>query len=507
MSGSDEETRAVQNENTNLMNNQNVKQTKKMKILAFFKAITVEPAVLLFTIAMSLNGITTQSLTIRKFCLMEMGYPDEVCSHLTQNKTLEDQAQELATDFELYKTLLENLPTILLAAFFGTWSDNNGRKFLLILPTVGGGIGMIIMIFNAYYVTEMNVNYILVASVPYALGGNTLSVLMAAYAYIADITSISQRTIRFGFVQAAYLCGLPAGVSSGGFIFDKFGYVTVYVVNLILYVITLLYILIFVKESINGPTGQTSKYASLFKLSNVKENMAAVCKKRENNGRFHLALLIATAAISFLPLYAEYNVTYLYARWKFEWSEVTYSNYSSCVFVACLLGAVKQSSKLLLPQGLTFVMPFMSLRLRMQDAIIGILSSIAKVASELIIAFSSQGWMLFACKPLGQRQRQFFLFFPIYFTLLSNLFGYRQWNEYANNPYNDVENRKVTAVMSAAEAAMPAIGSVMFTQVYNMTRLNFAGAIYVMSGVLALLPVICFGWIYAQRINLTTIIE
>uniref|UniRef100_T1JMB4 Major facilitator superfamily (MFS) profile domain-containing protein n=1 Tax=Strigamia maritima TaxID=126957 RepID=T1JMB4_STRMM len=399
---------ADKNEDTTNADNQIEKSNVKTRFFTFFRLITVEPVVFLFCMGMAINLITTESLIIRKYCLNQMGYPDEICSNLTYNKTLEEQAQNMATNFILYKTLLENLPSIGLTLFIGAWSDKNGRKFLLTLPTLGGAIGMVMMIFNAYYMTEMNVNYILVAAIPYALGGNFLTIMTGGMSYMADITDTSQRTVRFGFVQSAFLCGNSIGLLSGGMIFDKFGYITVYVVNLIIYILALMYILIGVKETIHLPAGQTSNYGSLFKLDNFKENMSSVFKKRQHNGRFHLFLLLIVAAVSFLPLY-----------------------------------------------GMSLVLPVMTVRLKLHDLIIGVISASTRVVSELIIAISTKGWMLFA--------------------------------------------GKISAVMSAAEAVTPAIGSILFTQVYNITRLVFPGTIYVMSAVLNFIPAACFGWIYAQR--------
>uniref|UniRef100_T1J6Z1 Major facilitator superfamily (MFS) profile domain-containing protein n=1 Tax=Strigamia maritima TaxID=126957 RepID=T1J6Z1_STRMM len=419
------------------------KTSLKIKLATFIRQITVEPAVLLYCIAMTFNVITTQSLTIRKYCRVQMGYPEDICRNLTANKTLENQAETVATNYLFYKTLLENLPTIVLAIFIGAWSDKNGRKFLQIFPTITSGIGMIIMIFNAHYLTEMDFNYILLASVPYAIGGNILCMLTGAFSSIADITDTSQRVVRFAIVQTAFICGMPIGSSCGSLVLAKFGYVTVYSINLVMYIITLLYILIFVKETIHAPTAQTLRYAFVFRLSNVTENLASVYKKREHNGRFHIFLLLVIAAISFIPIYGS------------------------------LL-------------GLSLVLPVMTLRLHMPDLIIGITSAVCKVTNEFIIAISSHGWMMFAASSLtifsGMNA-------AIIRTVLSKI-------------VMRAEQGKITAVMGAVEAAMPAIGSIMFTQVYNMTRITLPGAIYIMSATLALIPAICFGWIYAQRRNL-----
>uniref|UniRef100_T1J6Z0 Major facilitator superfamily (MFS) profile domain-containing protein n=1 Tax=Strigamia maritima TaxID=126957 RepID=T1J6Z0_STRMM len=449
------------------------KTSLKIKLATFIRRISVEPAVFLYCIAMTFNGITTQSLTIRKYCLVQMEYPEDICLNLTNNKTLENQAQSEATNFLFYKTLLENLPTIILAIFIGAWSDKNGRKFLLVFPTITSGIGMIIMIFNAHYLTEMDFNYILLASMPYALGGNIFIVLTGAFSYITDITDKSNLIIRFGFLQAAITCGMPIGTSCGSIVFSKYGYVTVYAVNLMLYIITLLYILIFVKETILPPIDQTLKYTSLFKLTNVKEIVVTVCKQREHNGRFQIILLLITAVISFMHLNVELNVTYLFTRWEFEWDEITYTTYVAFKFAGSLL-------------GLLLVLPLLTLRLQISDLVIGIASALCYVANETIIAVSDQGWILYAATILTVGSG---MITTIIRTIMSKI-------------VLPTEQGKLAAVIGAVGAAMPLIGSIMFTQVYNVTRITFSGAMYDTSALLGLIPAICFGWIYVQQMNL-----
>uniref|UniRef100_T1J931 Major facilitator superfamily (MFS) profile domain-containing protein n=1 Tax=Strigamia maritima TaxID=126957 RepID=T1J931_STRMM len=371
-------------------------------------------------------------------------------------------------------TLLESLPTVIWSVFIGTWSDKNGRKLLLALPSFGGGLGMILMIVIAYYMEDLNVNYILLATLPYAVCGNILSIMTGAISYIADITEPKERTVRFGLVQASFLCGLPIGVSGGGFIFQNCGYIAVFTVSISLYVVAILYVMLFVPEpsKCNQKTSSKSKCFELFDLRNVKEGVETLYKKREQNDRFHLVLLVVAAAISFLPLYAEYNTTYLYARWKFQWDEVTYSNYSSCIFVSCLI-------------GLILVMPFMSLHLKMKDFTIGIWSAFSNLIIDLITAVATEGWMLFAATPLA-------VVSGLNSTVIRSIMSQIVSAE---------EQGRIIAVMTAAEAAMPTLGSIMFTQVYNATRPTFPGAVFLMSSILDIIPGICFGWIFIQKRN------
>lgn len=53
------------------------------------------------------------------------------------------------------------------------------------------------------------------ATFPSAITGSSLAVFLAAFTYIADITTTKQRTQRVTLLEVAYLIPMPTGVAIG----------------------------------------------------------------------------------------------------------------------------------------------------------------------------------------------------------------------------------------------------------------------------------------------------
>ncbi len=118
---------------------------------------------------------------------------------------------------------------------------------------------------------------------------------MAVYSYMADITAVETRTQRMGWVDAVWCLGGPIGTLLGGWIYQTFGYVTVFAVSGILWIFCLMYIILVVKESVAEPESSTSGPVHL-----LKDLGRAALHSYPFNGRFHLLALMAVKLGVFL---------------------------------------------------------------------------------------------------------------------------------------------------------------------------------------------------------------
>lgn len=78
-------------------------------------------------------------------------------------------------------------------------------------------------------------------------------------------------------------------------------------------------------------------------------------------------------------------MTYLYTRLKFDWNEQDYSLWNS---VSALFTAV----------ATVLALPVLSFGLGISDGIIGIMGCISGIASNVLIAFVTEDWMMYLCK-------------------------------------------------------------------------------------------------------------
>lgn len=78
----------------------------------------------------------------------------------------------------------------------------------------------------------------------------------------------------------------------------------------------------------------------------------------------------------------EMTVIYLFTRYRFNWSEVEFSFFSSYGMLTGLIGTV-------------FSVGVFSHLLKMDDALIGVLSCMSKILSSFVYAFAVTPWQLY----------------------------------------------------------------------------------------------------------------
>lgn len=69
---------------------------------------------------------------------------------------------------------------------------------------------------NCIYITDWPLEYIIYfATFPSALTGADLAIFAGCFAYLADVTTVKNRTLRIGILDAVYLSTMPTGVALG----------------------------------------------------------------------------------------------------------------------------------------------------------------------------------------------------------------------------------------------------------------------------------------------------
>ena len=109
------------------------------------------------------------------------------------------------------------------SAFWGRASDKYGRRNIAILGLVGYSISLIALITPLFLAQKNIINVTLLF--PALVLGRLINGLIgsatrpASFAYIADITSKDNRTVKFARLESSFLLGTVAGPLLGGFLF------------------------------------------------------------------------------------------------------------------------------------------------------------------------------------------------------------------------------------------------------------------------------------------------
>ena len=163
---------------------------------------------------------------IAKVCLINLNITKEICDNLTHNKDEEKEVQVITAELNMYLQILTAIPAIIVSLFLGPWSDQNGRKPLMICAMLGTIINQVIYIFNTY-LTFLPGEYILLTGIGSVFGGFT-SFLVGMYGYISDVTGNRARTARIALIDSAVFLGFPVGTIISGPIFAYGGYYAVF---------------------------------------------------------------------------------------------------------------------------------------------------------------------------------------------------------------------------------------------------------------------------------------
>ncbi|OQV14170.1 putative Solute carrier family 46 member 3 [Hypsibius exemplaris] len=356
------------------------------------QALRTIPAVLLFGLAFGVSQPVYTELIKDRVCELVLGYPTKECEHAKSlaNHAHSDAIRTVASDYVFYRNLVMSLPCVVLSQFIGQWSDKYGRKVPMMMPFAGLFICGVILLFCAYY--PIHPVFMIVASLCAACLGGWMMFPMALFAYIGDYTDNSNRTVIMGIATGAQAIGTTLGLLSGGMLLQSYGFAVPFILFCALLASAFFYVLFFVKDIAPFPlplTFQWSTFKSLFVLSNLRDNLATLRRKREHNARLHFALLIVTVLISATVIDGEPQIFQLFVEFPpLNWNVQEFSNY------AAVLGAVAG-----------FFMPILFLifkrKFGMKDSTIGVVSVLSGIVCAYGFAIATEAWMVFTAAAVG----------------------------------------------------------------------------------------------------------
>ncbi|XP_070490268.1 lysosomal proton-coupled steroid conjugate and bile acid symporter SLC46A3-like [Chironomus tepperi] len=446
-------------------------------------SITIEPMLACYIMPSVLAGLATQNLNLEKACRVNLNYSDEICDALSARQTAnyteeEREVQTLVAGMQGWKTVLQSLMPCLLILFWGSWSDRHGRrKPCMIIPIIGELASALGLILNTYFTNwPMEVAGVTEALFP-GLAGGWFTMLMGVFSYIADITTEEERTLRIGIVNLCFSLGVPIGMAFSGILLKQIGFYGIFSISASFYVLALIYGIFFVEEpnmKINEKDKLKAKekglIADFFDKEHVIQTFRVAFKKGENQRRLRVTMILIVVMVVIGPMHGEMSVIYLFTRYKFNWSEVEFSFFSTYAMLTSLIGTL-------------FSVGVFSHLLQIDDAIIGVLSSMSKIISSFVYAFASTTWQLYLA-PIAE---------------ILNGTSFIAMRSIASKLVQSDELGKVNSLFGVGEALTPLLYAPMYTQVYRATIDVLPGAFFLLGGALTFPAVLIFLWMYKKH--------
>lgn len=291
------------------------------KLRTVARKATVEPMLGCYIVASVLANLATQNLNLQKACRVNLRLGDEVCTALerrqTQNYSGEEIAvQQLVADMITWKTIVQSSVPAALIVFVGAWSDRTGRrKPGMLLPIVGELLTSVALVLCTYYFYELPMEVAGLAEAIFpALTGGWMTMFMAVFSYVGDITTVKTRTLRIGLVNVFCSVGIPIGTALSGLLYRELGSYGVYAISSALYVFSFGYGLLCVPESAAADRLRRKRdpdqprrcfLVTFFDLQHVREAFAVAFKDDGHSRRLRIIMLMIVVIVVMGPLHGK----------------------------------------------------------------------------------------------------------------------------------------------------------------------------------------------------------
>ena len=306
------------------------------------RKITVEPAVIGFFVAVTAaNPLNQQYLHARfsyelNYSVAAMEGNNTECGpdYNVEPDSVAQQVQSLTSFWTIILLATDLLPAFVTTILLGPYSDKAGRKKAMIPPLIGGTIRTLV----AFFVVAFNLplEFLFIGTICEGLCGGVFTMMMASFSYMADVTTKRQRPLHLLAIDICSGLGSTAANISVGYMISALGYKFPYLIILGIFVITSIYVICFLPETID-----TAPDAKLFTCENLLKGLNVITKKTENKRRWKIILsLVIFSLIATLDFGGTEIVTFYLLNPPLCWNSVLIGFFISEAYVVMTIGGV-----------------------------------------------------------------------------------------------------------------------------------------------------------------------
>ncbi|XP_060530037.1 probable peptidoglycan muropeptide transporter SLC46 isoform X2 [Cylas formicarius] len=280
---------------------------------------------------------------IYRTCYALLGFNKTECAKLGMDNDsttaeLEKKVEPTADIIAMYKGILESITGCILCIFVAPWSDRFGRKPVLVAGSIGGTCMMLIMV-GFSFLENLSPWYMLLCIIPSVLTGGGTAFTTVLTAYLTDRTDEQHRGFRMGIFEGVMATAVLIGTASSAYILKATSYVFMYLLGTLCSLISLVYIIFFVPESLEFRETE-NKVKGFFEISSIKAMFNTAFKQREDYKRAIILMLIVVLSLFYVIIGGDGSVYFLFLREKFQWSLEKYNWFSSATNILWIVGTV-----------------------------------------------------------------------------------------------------------------------------------------------------------------------
>ncbi|CAH1721854.1 unnamed protein product [Aphis gossypii] len=203
-------------------------------------AVTLEPMLFLYFVANVLSNNVGTNMLLHKVCNPNATAEPDL--RASPECMLENGAQHGVSSINVWKHIIQELVSLVFIMFAGPWSDLHGRRRrpLMFVPVIGQMTCDAFNLLSALFWGSVSPTVTGIAqSVIISVTGSQHCFFIGMFAYLADITDTSNRTMRIGFASAVLPLAATLGALSGGYLNVRLGFAAVFALNVCLNAVAL----------------------------------------------------------------------------------------------------------------------------------------------------------------------------------------------------------------------------------------------------------------------------
>ena len=212
---------------------------KKLLVCSNMHRLTAEPYMSMTLFVFAFNALTIPQLVQHKVCLNM--YNATICRQLGQHISFQNEVQQNAAKWMSVLPLTALVPALFMIFIIGPLTDVIGKKVFMVLPPSIYLVQSIIFIVLCLIKRPFSPGLFLVPACITGIFGDNAGATLLSVAYIADITTPEERTVRLAFMESFMFVGTLVSALSTGAIVSRFGFVWGFIVSSIISAINLTY--------------------------------------------------------------------------------------------------------------------------------------------------------------------------------------------------------------------------------------------------------------------------